>query len=71
MKKIISFSVVALLALCFASCKQDKATPKPTVVDCASITYSHDIAPIINSNCISCFGDIAAILIFNSSLAGN
>ena len=54
MKKIISFSVTVIFSLTIVCCKQDKAQVQPTVVDCASVTFSHDIAPIINANCVSC-----------------
>lgn len=54
MKNIIKFSFLFFCILLFVNCKKKNSTKKYTPSCSSTKSYLNDVAPLIQSNCVSC-----------------
>ena len=53
-KVFLLFLLVASLSSCLSNIDEEEVTDPGTTDPCATITFSMNVKPIIDSNCISC-----------------
>ena len=72
MKKIIQYLVVLVVSIIATSCYYDELPPEPVTPIPESLSYSKDVQPLWDANCISCHksgGTLPDLTAANSYLA--